>query len=212
MYYRLDIPKPWAPAQTSPTGPVLIWGGSSSLGLGAISLIKLSNPSIPIIATASPHNHELLKSRGVAAVFDYHDSDVSDKIKAWVSEHGYENGIEKAFDTVSPKGSSTLTAAAFGKKGGKVITVSPTKPEDKLSWPSNVVEVAIGSPGALNPANVQDHADMLEWYSHLPTLLSDGRFSNPFTLKVGDGLESIPDGLEQLRQWKVSASKLAYRL
>lgn len=118
-----------------------------------------------------------------------------------------------------------------------LLSLGPTQPDDKVNWPANVLEVNIGSPGALNPANVQDHADIQEWcadsvlhktsrsieaddvyppycrYAHLPSLLSERGFKTPLTLKVSDGgLEAIPEGLDELRQLKVSATKLAYRL
>lgn len=57
-----------------------------------------------MITTASPHNHDLLRRLGADAVFDYHDPEVTQKIKTWVKEKGYENGIERAFDTISEYG------------------------------------------------------------------------------------------------------------
>lgn len=47
---------------------VLIWGGSSSVGMYAIQLAKLSGYTV--ISTASPINFELLKSLGATEVFD----------------------------------------------------------------------------------------------------------------------------------------------
>lgn len=144
LLYRLNLPKPWSSSEalTAPTNPVLIWAGSTSTGLFAVELAKLANPGAPVITTASPRNHELLKSLGADAVFDYKDPDVSQKIKDWVKENGYE-GIEKAYDTISEygegwifsrlfwmgtdcfasKGSRKLVADSFGPKGGKIISL-----------------------------------------------------------------------------------------
>lgn len=98
-----------------------MWAGSTSLGIFTIKLIKFSNPSIPVITTGSPHNHDLLRSLGADAVFDYRDPDAVGKIKNWVNEHGYENGIEKAVDAISSYGAlnfsrliSTLCAITKG--------------------------------------------------------------------------------------------------
>lgn len=47
----------------------------------------------------------------------------------------------------------------------------------------------------------------------LPFLISERGFGNPVPLKISHGgLESIPDGLDILRNGKVSGSKLAYVL
>lgn len=59
-----------------------------------------------MISTASPHNHELVKSRGADVVFDYKDPEVSEKIRKWVEEKGYKEGVQKAFDTISEQGKS----------------------------------------------------------------------------------------------------------
>lgn len=57
-----------------------MWAASSSIGQFAVQLAKLSN--FTVIATASPKNHELLKSFGASHCFDYRDPDVVNKIKA----------------------------------------------------------------------------------------------------------------------------------
>ena len=55
------------PAQIPCT--IVIWGGSSSVGCNAIQLATAAG--LRVIAIASSHNHELLKSLGAHAVFDY---------------------------------------------------------------------------------------------------------------------------------------------
>lgn len=206
LFYRLDVPKPWDPASKSPDGPIIVWAGSTSVGLSAISLIKLSNPSTPIISTASPHNHALLKSRGVDAVFDYRDPDVVNKIKTWVAEHGYEDGVEKAFDTISEHGSTKLVADSLGKNGGRIVTLIPVSEEEKASWPSNVLDVYILLYGVLDPANQKDHTDIQEWNAHITALISDRGLTNPVPLKISQGgLKAILEGLSELRAGKVSA-------
>lgn len=100
---------------------MLVWAGSTSVGLNAIALAKLAGH--PVISTASPRNHELVKSTGAEAVFDYKDPDVADKIKAWAESAGYKDGISLAFDTVSTAESLQLTAKSLGPKGGKIITL-----------------------------------------------------------------------------------------
>ena len=101
---------------------ILIWAGSSSVGLDAIHLAKLAG--YPVVTTASPHNHALLKSLGADAMFDYKDPDVSEKIMEWCETEGYgRDGISIVLDTISTAGSTMLAAKALGASGGRIITL-----------------------------------------------------------------------------------------
>lgn len=227
LLYRLGLSKPWnlptshpttTPlASTAPTSPapdtILIWAGSTSVGLFAIALAKLSNPSTAVLTTASPRNHALLKSLGADAVFDYRDSKVSEKIRAWAEARNGNGRIGKAFDCISEGNSTSLIADALGPEGGKIITLGPTKPTEGATWPSGVSVESIGVFSVLQPQNVQDFSDIQEWYAHLPALITERGFGNAVPLELLDsGLEGIPEGLERLRAGKISAKKLAYKL
>lgn len=76
-----------------------------------------------MITTASPRNHELVKSLGADEAFDYRDPDVSNKIKQWTDARGFKDGVRLALDCVSTKESILLSANALGPKGGKVVTL-----------------------------------------------------------------------------------------
>lgn len=92
LYMRLNLNHPSNPSKEAT--PVLVWGGTSSVGLctlypltlsliasgqqqliipflsilDAVQLLKLSGYTV--LATASEKNHELLKSLGVASTYD----------------------------------------------------------------------------------------------------------------------------------------------
>jgi NADPH:quinone reductase-like Zn-dependent oxidoreductase len=79
------------------TVKLLVWAGSTGVGMYAIRLAKLSG--LRVVTTSSPHNHELLKKLGADAAYDYRDPEVSKKIREWsggsinfaldcISEHG----------------------------------------------------------------------------------------------------------------------------
>lgn len=213
LFYRLNLPKPWDPPSSTPPEPVLIWAGSTSVGLFGIALAKLSNPATPVVTTASPHNHGLLKKLGADATFDYKDPEVGEKIRAWAKEKGYESGVQKALDSVSESGSTSLIAKSLGPKGGKIVTLAPAKPAEGETWPEGVVADYILIYSVLKPKNAQDFADIQEWYSHLPSLVIERGFGNAIPLEVSHaGLEGIHEGLDALRAKKVSAKKLAYIL
>jgi hypothetical protein len=48
-----------------------------------------------VVTTASPKNHDLVKSFGADAVFDYRDPDVVQKIKDWAGDKPVSGGLEQ---------------------------------------------------------------------------------------------------------------------
>ncbi|KAF8311483.1 GroES-like protein, partial [Clavulina sp. PMI_390] len=202
LIYRLGLPKPWEP-KPEKAEPILVWAGSTSVGLFAIRLAKLCDPRISVITIASPHNFDLVKTQGADVVFDYKDPEVSQKIKSWVQENGHSEGIRRGLDCISEQGSTKLATEAMS--GGLLnILLNPQE------WPNNVDVKGILLYDVLNPKNAQDFADIYEWNQHVPSLITEKGFGNAIPLKVSKGLENIPEGLEQLRSGKVSGSKLAY--
>ncbi|KAF8311485.1 GroES-like protein [Clavulina sp. PMI_390] len=209
LLYRLGLPKPWEP-KPEKAAPILIWAGSTSVGLFAIRLAKLCDPRIPVVTTASPHNFELVKARGADAVFDYKDPQVSKKIKEWAAENGYSEGIRLGLDCISEQGSTALVTEAMS--GGLLNVLMVVSPVEGKSWSNNVEVKRIFVYDVLDPNNAQDFADIYEWNQHLPSLVTEKHFGNAIPLDLSNGLENIPSGLEKLRSGKVSGSKLAYIL
>ncbi|KAF8311462.1 GroES-like protein [Clavulina sp. PMI_390] len=207
LIYLLGLPKPWEPRPEN-VAPILIWAGSTSVGLYAISLAKLCDDRIPVITTASPHSFDLVKSRGADVVFDYKDPEVSQKIKDWAKEQGYAEGILKGLDCISSHGSTTLATEAMG--GGMLNVLLMVSPEEGKSWPNGVDVSFVVIYSVLDPKNEKAFASVYEWNQQLPTLITEKNFGNSNPLEVSNGLENIPDGLERLRAGKVSGSKLAY--
>jgi NADPH:quinone reductase-like Zn-dependent oxidoreductase len=81
-----------------PTGvPLLVWGGSSALGQSGLQLAKSAGFS-PIITTASPKNHALLKELGADYCFDYNSPTVVDDVRNAVASTGKE--LTAVWDTI----------------------------------------------------------------------------------------------------------------
>jgi len=202
LFHRLGVPKFWGPTPPSPSSPstILIWAGSTSLGLHTITLAKLAG--LKIVSTASPRNHALLKSLGVDAAFDYKDPEVVQKIKEWAQPHG---GITIALDCVSERGSTKLVVAAFGENKGKVVHVLDVTPVEgsKVELVPFLVYTAL-------EVDSQDFHALHEWNTVLPSLVEAGQIKNIIPTKVTKGLEHIPEGLNIVREGKLSAQKLAY--
>ncbi len=72
-----NLPVPWPNPLYPPQAddPILIWGGSSSVGQYALQILKYYGHRT-LIATASKQHHKFLDSLGAAHVVDYRDPDV----------------------------------------------------------------------------------------------------------------------------------------
>ncbi|KAI1739769.1 hypothetical protein F4680DRAFT_421489 [Xylaria scruposa] len=101
--------------------PILIWGGSSAVGLSAIYLASKAGFG-PIYTTASPKNHEALLVLGATRCFDYRSPTVVDEIRAAVAmEPGRKLAV--VFDAVA-------TGTGFGEpvKEGVEINLEESSP------------------------------------------------------------------------------------
>ncbi|KAG9010815.1 hypothetical protein FRB94_009722 [Tulasnella sp. JGI-2019a] len=193
LFNVLALPTPWEPAK-EPL-PVLIWAGSTSVGIYAITLAKLAG--FQVATTASHRNHEFLKKLGTDVIFDYKDPEAPKKIKEW------SNGkITHAFDTISEHGSTKLCGQAFSDQGGKIVTLLP----NNESGVANVtVERTVIYTG-LDPSN-GDHKLIAEWYRQLPKYATQ---LNVMPLKKWlGGLAALPEALDYLKAGKTSAEKIS---
>lgn len=74
-HFGLPLPSSSAPS-TGKT--LLVWGGSSNVGIAATQLAIASG--VEVVAVASENNWGLSRRAGAAAVFDYNDPDVLSKL------------------------------------------------------------------------------------------------------------------------------------
>ncbi|KAF2427692.1 zinc-binding oxidoreductase-like protein CipB [Tothia fuscella] len=75
---------------------MLVWGGASSIGVGAVQISKLLG--FTVYTTASPKHHDYLKGIGASRTFDYKEEGVEAKIIAAAKEDGL--AIDIAYDAV----------------------------------------------------------------------------------------------------------------
>ncbi|TPX32081.1 hypothetical protein SmJEL517_g04734 [Synchytrium microbalum] len=74
---------------------LLVWGASSSVGSAAVQIAK--SMGFTVYGTASPKNHEYIKSLGASRMFDYNDKD----IVATIVKAGKEDGLMIDFSFVA---------------------------------------------------------------------------------------------------------------
>jgi NADPH:quinone reductase-like Zn-dependent oxidoreductase len=113
-------PKPQDYIHQDASKPILIWGGSSSVGQFAIQILRYYGYT-HILATASRKNHDKLCSLGAKRVFDYNDADVVSQIL----EEGNDGGIPLILDCIGSKSRSIALISKIAKSGARVAILLP---------------------------------------------------------------------------------------
>lgn len=213
LYQCLGLPLPdpsivAVPPAAEPPQWVLIYGASTSMGTLAIQFARLSG--FRVLAICSPHNFDLVVSRGAEKVFDYHSSTCAQEI------HDYTSGsLQHVFDCISSSSSAAICEACISSRGGTVACVLPVKyyrsdiESKKLSG-----YTSFGEPftkfGVYTPAKPEDVAFARRFFELTQELLENGLIkSHPVQLGQ-DGWRGVLDGIDQLRKGLVSGFKLVY--
>ncbi|KZO97059.1 GroES-like protein [Calocera viscosa TUFC12733] len=173
---------------------ILVWGASSSVGALALQLAKAAG--FHVVATASPANFHYVKSLGANVVLDYHDPAVVEKIQASAS-------LSLAYDAISTGSTTDACIAALSSEGGKVAVSLPYSG----NAPDSVEVLPVTSALLYSPGREAE----LEGLTRLwQALVNEGKLKpNPVKI-MPRGLNSIDDGLDLQRQYKISAQKLVY--
>ncbi|KAL0933799.1 zinc-binding oxidoreductase [Colletotrichum truncatum] len=213
LFQRLALPPPTSPA--SEPFPVLINGGTSSVGLYAVQLAKKAG--LQVIATGSKKNHDLLKSLGADIVIDYRDADWIEQVKKAANDN-----LQYAFDCISEIDTTKAVVQTISSKGGHVMCILPRK-ADEVNAPSYVkVESTLAYTvfgkalqyGAFDNIDGDRSGDKKFWENYLqvvPKWLEEG-YVKPNPPKEFGGLEDIPKGFELQEKGGVSAEKLVYKI
>ncbi|KAI0674318.1 oxidoreductase [Trametes maxima] len=213
---RLELPLPGKEA-VERNEWFFIYGGSSSCGQYTIQLARASG--FKVAATSSPRNFELLKSLGAAAVFDYHDPEIVQKVKQVTGD-----SIRYGLDAIGSRATQELSQRVFGPAGGKLLTLMPVVPEAKVRDDVTVTFTLVHTglrqpldfpayvPGVHYPASSDDNAEMVAFIATIPQLVEQGRLV-PNPLKLWDGgLAAVPQGLRYLQEGNVSGEKIVVRV
>ncbi|KAF8261438.1 dehydrogenase [Lactarius quietus] len=194
LHETLEVPSPLE-ARSGPQRPILIWGGSSSVGQYAIQFVKLAG--FRVITTASPKNFDLVKGLGADEVFDYRDEGVVEKIREATG-----NALDLAVDTISEGKTPEQVGGAIGDKGGKVAIILP------YESPRPDVKVKFSTAWDLVKRDSNS-----KWYVDVLTkMLATGKIKpNPVHVQPS-GLAGVKEGLQYMQEGKVSAQKITYRI
>ncbi|KAK7422352.1 hypothetical protein QQX98_001631 [Neonectria punicea] len=128
---------------------ILIWGGSSSVGLYAIQIAALHG--FNIVTTCSPRHFERVQLLGAKHAFDYRDPNIVQLI------NDAAPGLAYVFDTIGNETSSVLASQAVDERGAEFCEKLPALIEEGKIKPTDIRVVPGGLEGVA--AGFQEHRD-----------------------------------------------------
>ncbi|WP_043674392.1 zinc-binding alcohol dehydrogenase family protein [Clavibacter michiganensis] len=217
-------------ATTPATGEtVVVWGGSTSVGLNAIQLAVAAG--YDVVTTASPRNHKLVRSLGASRAFDYRSPSAVRDIVADIAASGRRVAGVLAIGTGS---GAPAVDIAIATGATRVSMASPPVSFETLPRGGRIglplvrlgIRMGTATPALMLRARVRgirttfiwgsalmhDEVGPMLWERFLPEALAEGRYvAAPAAEVVGTGLDAIQPAMDRLRAG-VSARKLVVAL
>ncbi|KAG9238560.1 chaperonin 10-like protein [Amylocarpus encephaloides] len=188
---------------------VLVYGGSTATGTLGIQFAKQAG--YKVVTTCSPRNNELVKSRGADEVVDYHDPQAPSKIRELTG-----NKLKYAWDTKGDDDSAKFCGEALSSEAGGYFgtILSNRVPRDDLTQTGTLMYTVFNEGfdkfGMNIPASEADFEFGKKWMALTEKLLAEGALK-PHPAKVGSGgLEGVLNGMDDMKNGKVSGVKLVY--
>ncbi|THU85534.1 GroES-like protein [Dendrothele bispora CBS 962.96] len=177
--------------------PTLVIGGTTSVGQFAIQLLRFIKFE-PIIAYASAHQFQFLKSLGATEFIDRKQvsfSELGAAVKKITSKP-----VKVVYDAYSDPESEQAGYDLLAD-GGSIVVTTGDQIKKKVDG-KNVIAVF----GNVQPKQNREFGR--EMYKRLTQLLEDETIVPNRPEEVPNGLAGIPDGLEKLKNNQVSGVKL----
>ena len=214
VFHNLGMKFDWMPETPQRDFPILIWGGSSIVGQAAIQFAKKYHGYSKIIAVASRKHESLLKSYGADDVFDYHDSDVIDQIKAKypVIPHLLDLiSTEQTFKQVYECAPETGDAVLINFFRGSIEYIPEGERKQNVKVLDNAVFLSLGHDLTIGgyhiKADLKQAATIHKFAREINPKLINGDFCAP-EVKVYRGLEGTIQIMDDLEAGKASGNKL----
>ncbi|KAE8377359.1 zinc-binding oxidoreductase [Aspergillus bertholletiae] len=191
--------------------PVLIYGGSTATGTLAIQFAKLSGYSV--LTTCSPRNFDQVKRLGADAVFDYHDPDSANAIKALTNDN-----LKLVFDTISTEDSARYCDRAISSQGGDYSALLPLAIErpTNVNHGATMAYTAFGEGFKFGPRDIppkpEDYTFAKCLSRMVEKLLAEGKLRVHPPKVCPAGLNGTLEGLVSMREGKVSGEKFVYNV
>ncbi|KAF6765854.1 chaperonin 10-like protein [Ephemerocybe angulata] len=181
--------------------PLIVLGGSSSVGQYGIQLGKLSGFS-PIITTSSLKHAEFLKSLGATHVLDRNAPLTAETIKSIT-----DLPVQVILDGISTVETQKTGFELLGSGGGIATVLQPEPDLEERALNENKRFAWVMGDKVL-PHNVQLLRDV---YAQFTELLAKGDIKPNRVEVIPGGLNGVVEGLTRLQEDKVSGVKLVVR-
>ena len=209
---------------------VVVWGGSTSVGMNAVQLATAAG--YDVVSTASAVNAETVKELGATHVYDYRDPEVVDKLVAVIAGRTVAGAVaiglgstEACIRLLARTGGSRLALLSTPVSLAEVADVSTGRPLVPNALPT-FARLGLATARSLLAARQAKVVARFVWGSSLrdddlgeqlwggivPRGLADGSLrAVPEALVAGEGLGAIQGAVDRQRAG-VSARKLVVLL
>ncbi|CDK27122.1 unnamed protein product [Kuraishia capsulata CBS 1993] len=198
---------------------VIIWGGSTSVGLNAIQLAVAAG--YEVYSTCSPKNFDLLKSLGASHVYDYRDVTAVQEIVSQIGDKNVVGAVAIKYASAE-KCYEILKQVNCPSKIVAVVSLPVSDETNVLVISANLIVFALKyyvfqwSGVKLKKVNALDARlpDISEkiFHDYVPKALASGDFvASPEPIIIGNGLDNIQTALE-FHKKGVSAAKVVVTL
>lgn len=217
------------PTDTTPAtgGVVIVWGGSTSVGMNAVQLARAAG--YEVVSTASPRNADLVRSLGADGVVDHHARSAIDDLVAAIGERPVVGAValgagstDACIDVLSRTGGTRLamasTPVSLAQLAGRrrlypaMLPVFTRIGLGTLRSTLRARRAGIRAGFVWGSSLRDDALGPRLWGEIVPDLLGTGALRPlPEPLVVGSGLESIQPALDRQRAG-ISARKVVVRV
>ncbi len=223
----LGLPLPWPKPNDYQSehsdAPILIWGGSSSVGQYALQVLKYFGYR-NLLVTASKKHHNLLRSFGATSIFDYNDPEVVNLMFKSVKSIE-EPAIPFILDCIGSQSGSVTPISRIAQRGTRVAVLLPVIIRDptEKETPEYTLDAQATASWAegVGVFGVRTHfyLDNLFHAEHLqpiimPAMLAQGTVQ-PNKQRVIEGpnmLARAQAALDTLRRKEISGERLVWRV
>jgi NADPH:quinone reductase-like Zn-dependent oxidoreductase len=195
--FGAGITPPWTQGISESKSPIVIFGGSSSVGLYTIQLARLSG-FYPIITAASPNNEELVRNYGAT---HFVDRNLSGKQLKVAIRKVTDNPIRVVYDAISLPETQSVAWELLADNGTLILTLPASVKEDEGRG-----RKAVHTFG--NPRAPQNQELCSRSWAAVEQWLSEGTIQPNKYEVLPNGLEGVIGGLERLKLGQVSGTKL----
>ena len=214
LFYHLNLKYQWEATKPQNDTPLLVWGAATALGQPMIQLAKKYHGFSKIIAVASKKHEAQLKTYGADEVFDYHDADVIQQIKA-----KYPN-IQHLLDCVSSEqtlnqtyqcASDSAKATVMNYMGLTKDNIKPELQKDNVDVASTVIYLSLGFDvplfGTVIPNDPAYRSHVVEFIKEVNPHFLKGEFHHIPVKVYKNGLEGAVQIIKDIKDGKTSGEK-----